>query len=61
MTLYIDTEDNEKIVSGEKLKILRFVFGTRPNVKEHMRSVIRKFNARSWTIWNLKKSGSAYE
>ena len=57
VTSFIDTEDNEKIVAGETLKILGFVFGTRPNVQEHVRSVIKKFNARSWTIWNLKKVG----
>ena len=54
---FIDTDNSTSLVSSATLKILRFLFGPRPSVSAHVENIIRKFNARAWTVWNLKKSG----
>ena len=49
--------DGEEIRSTDKLKILGFTFGSRPNVNEHLRTIKQKYGARSWVLRNLKQSG----
>ena len=55
-TSYI-VANGEEITSGSSLKILGFYFGRRPNADEHMKSIVRKFYTRIWTIVHLMKSG----
>ena len=54
---FIDTDDSTSLVSGATLKMLSFLFGPCPSVSAHVENIIRKFNARAWTVGNLKKLG----
>ena len=49
--------EQEKILSGDRLKMLGFVFGQKPNADSHVEHVCSKFYARLWTIRNLKSAG----
>ena len=48
--------DGKRIISGERMKILGFVFGPTPDAREHLSHVQRKFAARAWSIRHLKKA-----
>ena len=54
---YIRLAEEEKIDSSGSLKILGFYFGTKPDVSEHVKNLIRKYRTRSWSMVNLKKAG----
>ena len=54
---FIDVKGGSPIATGTKLKIPRFIFGQRLNVSDHVVYIRKKFNARAWTIWNLKRAG----
>ena len=45
---------DQKITSGDKLKLLGFYFGRRPRADIHIREIRRKFGARSWILRILK-------
>ena len=49
--------DDQKITSGETLKICGYTFGSRLTVDEQVKVMIRKFNERSWALRHLKRSG----
>ena len=53
---YIRNE-NEDILSGEKLKILGFNFNSEPNANFHVNNAIDKFYGKLWTLRFLKRSG----
>ena len=40
---FIETPDGSKIESGDRLKILGFHFGPKPNVDAHVDALIRNF------------------
>ena len=46
-----------EIASSETLKMLGFVFGRTPSVKEHIEHLQKKFRACFWGLIKLKKSG----
>ena len=54
---FIVAPGEEKITSGNSLKILGFTFGTKPNVDEQVQAMTRKFYMRLWTIRHLMKAG----
>ena len=41
----------------DELKILGFVFGTKPTVQAHIDHLSKKFRSRIWTLRHLKKAG----
>ena len=47
----------EKIVSGNELKILGFVFGTSPTVRPHVEYMLKKARRRLWTLRHVKRAG----
>ena len=47
----------QKISSGQKLKLLGFVFGNEPNVSEHVAEIKLKFRTRFWSLIHLRNSG----
>ena len=49
--------NNEKVVSGDELKICGFRFGSKPTVENQVVAIEAKFNARAWALRNLKRSG----
>ena len=53
--------DGEKINSSTSLKILGFMFGNKPNVQCHVDYIVRKTNAKLWTLRNIKKAGMHVE
>ena len=44
-TSYIISNSNERISSVDSMKFLGFTFNNDPNVREHIRLLIRKFTA----------------
>lgn len=53
---YMTAEDG-RIVSGDRLKILGFTFGTRPTAQAHLECMLPKMRRRLWTITHLKQAG----
>ena len=51
------TIQGERIKSTSSLKLLGFMFGSEPNVNEHVCEIKRKFRARFWSLIHLRKSG----
>ena len=49
--------DGKRIVSGDQLKILGFIFGRRPDVSTHVNYLLGKLRRRLWVIDNLKFAG----
>ena len=49
---------DKRIISGDSLKILGFMFGRKPNVATHMKLMLLKLRRRLWIITNLKRSGT---
>ena len=47
---------NETIRSGDKLKILGFIFGNAPSAEMHVRKIEEKFRGKLWTLRFLKKA-----
>ena len=47
---YVDTPDGSRITSESSMKVLGFMFGQQPNVKDNMKSVQRKFRSRVWSL-----------
>ena len=52
---FIKTTDGDTILSQDSLKVLGFVFGTRPNVQPQVDHMCKKFRARVWVLRHLKK------
>ena len=50
-----------KIVSGDSLKILGFVFGRLPTVKYHVEYMLNKARRKLWTLRHVKKAGLGEE
>ena len=48
--------DGERITSGECMKILGFVFSTKPNVSAHINYCVTKFNRSIWALIHLKRA-----
>ena len=55
-TYFISTTDGE-INSSNELKILSFVFDSRPNANKHVDQLIEKFYQKLWTVRFLRRSG----
>ena len=53
---YINLEQG-RILGSDRLKMLGFVFGNKPNADSHVEHICSKFYARLWTIRNLKSAG----
>ena len=49
--------DGVKVSSVDTMKILGFVFGKSPNVTEHVKYIIGKFNRAIWSLTHLKRAG----
>lgn len=49
--------NGKRILSGNDMKILGFVFSTTPDVWCHLTHVQKKYAARAWCIRHLKKAG----
>ena len=49
--------NGKKVVSGERLKILGFMFGDKPNVKYHVNYLVNKFHRSVWSLFHLKRAG----
>ena len=47
----------EKLKSTDRLKILGFVFGNRPDAGAHVECLVRKFNTKIWSLRTLKRTG----
>ena len=56
---YIRPDKKNKIVSGDSLKVLGFMFGTRPDTHKNTQFICRKFYGKLWTLRHLKRSGTA--
>lgn len=54
---YIRPNDGSKVVTMDKMKILGFYFGPKPNVDAHIMELQRKVRQRGWIIRNLKRAG----
>ena len=54
---HINTDEDTRIVSTDTMKILGFVFATRPNVSAHVDYTIKKFNRAIWSLTHLRKAG----
>ena len=50
VSAYITTPEGERIESQERMTVLGFRFGNRPNVNEHIQLIHDKFNARAWIV-----------
>ena len=48
--------DGRKLTSGEKLKILGFMFDGSPTPKAHIEHLIMKFNRSLWTLFHLRRA-----
>ena len=48
--------NGKRLESGEKLKVLGFMFGETPSVKYHIQNLIKKFHKSIWSISHLKKA-----
>lgn len=57
---YINCE-GKRITSGDNLKILGFVFGQTPDIREHLKHIKKKYCARAWSIRHLKGANLAEE
>ena len=53
---YINNQDGTRTNSEDRMKILGFVFGKKPNVSEHVDYVITKYYRAVWSISHIKKS-----
>ena len=53
---YIKTTDGGKITSQDTLRILGFVFGTRPTVAAHVEHLCNTFRRRLWILRHLKNA-----
>ena len=48
---------NEKrLDSGQELKILGFIFGSKPTVSYQVESLVKKFNKSIWSLFHLRKA-----
>ena len=56
VSTFIRGNDNTKVYSGEKMKILGFYFDSRPLVHRHVEELKTKFRKRLWMLRNLKSS-----
>ena len=56
-TTYITIGDTaEKIWAQDELKILGFIFGTKPNANAHIEKLMRTFRCRLWLLRRLKQA-----
>ena len=51
--------DERKLQSSDKLKVLGFMFDSRPSPKAHVDFIISKFHRSIWSIFHLKRAGLA--
>ena len=49
--------NGEKILSVDKLKLVGFTFGSRPDVGEHVRAVQDKIRRKIWMMYKLRRAG----
>lgn len=49
--------NGDRIDSMDNLKLLGFVFGREPNVREHVAEIKRKFRSRFWSMIHLRRAG----
>lgn len=54
---FIETEEGERIDSCDSLKVLGFHFESKPTVRKHVETVIKKFRQRYWFLRHLRKLG----
>ena len=58
---YILDADQQRIGCQDKIKALGMYFSNRPTMVEQVKSILRKFRSRFWTLRNLKNSGFTQE
>jgi hypothetical protein len=49
--------EGEEISSGDRLKLLGYIYGEKPTATEHVLEITRKFNQRIWVLRNLVRAG----
>ena len=54
---HIILKDGTQIASQDRMVLLGFAFGNRPNLDTHMDLISKKFNIRVWVVRHLKQSG----
>ena len=54
---HILSVDGQRIDSQDRLKLLGFNFGCRPNCNEHIESIRKKFRGRYWLLIHLSQNG----
>ena len=54
---YIRTSDTNEVQGSDRLKLLGFWFGRRPNADIHVEQISSKFRSRLWALRHLKRSG----
>ena len=50
-------DDQNRIGCQDRLKALGMYFSNKPNMDEQVKSIVKRFRARYWTLRNLKNSG----
>jgi hypothetical protein len=59
---YIQGTDGERIQAGEEeVRVLGFIFSSKPNVNAHVRHVVAKTRRRLWVLRHLKRFGFTNE
>ena len=56
-TGHIYTVGGDKIVTGDRLKLLGFTFGSRPGCYEDIEAVRKSFRGRYWLLIHMKQNG----
>ena len=54
---FFTTSDGTRVENGEEMKLLGFMFSSRPTVALHVAMVCRKIRQKSWCLRHLKKLG----
>ena len=56
---YIRTSDTAEVQGGDRMKLLGFWFGRKPNADVHVEEMCSKFRSRLWALRHLKRAGMA--
>ena len=54
---FIEDSEGNRIVTGDSMKVLGFVFSSRPTVSAHFEQLRRRFRRKYWILLHLKNFG----
>ena len=54
---FIYTDSSTRVCSNDTMKILGFVFNSKPNANAHVLHIINKFNKAVWALTHLRRAG----